>query len=149
MSSIPLDNKDMEILRILSRNSRITYVDIAKRLGLSDVAVIKRIRRLEQLGVIRKYTIRIDVKKLGYGVISITGIDVDPEYLFNIVNELKDKEYVRYLAITSGDHALMTVILAKDSSELSKLHQEISFMRGVKRVCPAIVLDVVKELTLI
>ena len=140
-----LDEKDLKIIEILRENARTSYTDIARQLGISDVAVLKRIRKLEQLGVIRKYTIVVDPKKLGYTAISITGIDVAPEQLFTVLDELKSKEYVKFLALTSGDHGIMATIWARDSRELAKIHDEISKMDGVKRVCPAVILDVLKE----
>ncbi len=140
-----LDEKDLKIIEILRNNARTSYTDIARQLGISDVAVLKRIRKLEQLGVIRKYTIVVDPKKLGYTAISITGIDVAPEQLFSVLDELKSKEYVKFLALTSGDHGIMATIWARDSRELAKIHEEISKMAGVKRVCPAVILDVLKE----
>ena len=140
-----IDEKDMKIINLLLENGRISYSEIAKAIGLSDVAVIKRIRKLEQMGIIRKYTILIDPKKLGYKVVSITGIDVEPEYIFNILNILKEKDYVKYLAITSGDHSIIAIIWAKDSDDVAKIHGEIAKMDGVKRVCPAIILDIIKE----
>ncbi len=140
-----LDEKDLKIIDMLMKNGRIPYSEIAKALGLSDVAVIKRIRKLEKMGVIRKYTVLIDPKKLGYKVVSITGIDVEPEYIFNVLNKLKEKDFIKYLAITSGDHGLMAIIWARDSDEIARIHDEIVRMPGVKRVCPAIILDIVKE----
>ncbi len=140
-----IDEKDYKILKILSENARASYTEIARKIGVSDVAVLKRIKKLESIGVIKKYTVKIDPKKLGYGVVSFTGIDVEPEHLFNVVEHVRDKEYLKYLAITSGDHSLMTIIWAKDSDELAKIHDELSRLPGVKRLCPSIVLDVIKE----
>ncbi|AEM38110.1 transcriptional regulator, AsnC family [Pyrolobus fumarii 1A] len=140
-----LDEKDMVILAALSRNARVSYTELAKQLGISDVAVIKRIRRLEQLGVIKRYTIVVDPKALGYNVVSYTGIDVEPEHLLTVANELRKKEYVKMLAITSGDHDIMALIWARDSEELRRIHEEISRMPGVKRICPAIVLETLKD----
>ncbi len=140
-----LDEKDLKILSILIANSRTSYVDIAKEVGISDVAIIKRIKKLESLGVIRRYTVIVDPKKLGFGSISFTGIDIDPQYLYDVISELKGREYVKYLFLTSGDHALITVIWAKDSDEMAKIHKEISSLSGVKRVCPSILLDIIKE----
>ncbi len=140
-----LDDKDLMIINMLKENSRIPYTDIARRLGISDVAVLKRIRKLEQLGVIKKYTIVVDPKKLGYNAVSITGIDSEPEHLFNVLEELKDKDYVNFLALTSGDHSIIAIIWARDSRELARIHDEISKIPGVKRVCPALILDILKE----
>ena len=140
-----LDDKDLMIINMLKENSRIPYTDIARKLGISDVAVLKRIRKLEQLGVIKKYTIIVDPKKLGYNAVSITGIDSEPEHLFNVLEELKNKDYVNFLALTSGDHSIIAIIWARDSRELARIHDEISKIHGVKRVCPALILDILKE----
>ncbi len=140
-----LDDKDMAILRILAENSRTPYTEIAKRVGLSDVAVIKRVRKLESLGVIKGYTVVIDPSKLGYRTVSITGVDVEPERLFEVVAKLKELECVKYLALTSGDHSLMAIIWARNGEDMARIHEEISRLPGVKRVCPAVVLEVFKE----
>ena len=140
-----IDEKDQLILNMLKSNAKMTYSDIAKRLGISDVAVIKRIRRLEQSNVIRRYTVIVDPKKLGYNIVSITGIDVEPENMFKVISMLKEKDYIKYLALTSGDHSIVVVIWARDSSEADRIHNELASLPGVKRVCPAIILDVFKE----
>ena len=140
-----LDEKDKKIVEILLQNARTSYSDISRALGISDVAVIKRFKRLEQLGVIRKYTINVDPKKLGYNAISITGLDVEPESLFAVMSLLEKKDYIKYLALTSGDHQIMSLIWASGSEELAQIHDELSKLPGVKRVCPAIIIDVIKE----
>lgn len=140
-----IDEKDKEILEILRSNSRISYSDIARIVGISDVAVIKRVKKLEQLGVIKRYTITLDPRKLGYNAISITGIDVDSEYIFKVISYLKKRDYAKYIALTSGDHSIIVVIWATNNEELARIHDEISRLPGVKRVCPAIILDVIKE----
>ena len=63
--------------------------------------------------------------------------------MFNIINTLKEKSYVKYLAITSGDHSIMAIIWARDSDDIARIHREIASMNGVKRVCPAIILDII------
>jgi len=141
-----IDEKDLKIIKLLQENSRIPYTELAKKVGISDVAVIKRIKKLEKQGVIRKYTIVIDPKKLGYNSVSIVGINVEPEYLFPVISHLKEKDYVKYLALSSGDHTLMAIIWARNGSELAKIHNEISKLPGVTKVCPSIILDVIKEI---
>ncbi len=145
MNGNQLDEKDLKIVEILKRNARATFTEIAKEIGLSDVAVLKRVKNLEQKGIIKRYTIKLDNKKLGYTAISLTGLDVEPERLFDVINYLKDKDYVRYLALTSGDHTIMTVIWAEDSEELSDIHKKLSSLDGVRRICPAIVLELFKD----
>ena len=140
-----LDEKDKKIIELLKKNARTSYNDIAKEIGITNVGVIKRIKKLERTGIIKKYTIVVDYRKLGYEKISITGINTKPESMFKVLEELKKKDYVKFLAITSGDHNLIATILAKDSNEMLKIIKEIEAMEGVEKVYPAIILDIVKD----
>jgi Lrp/AsnC family transcriptional regulator for asnA, asnC and gidA len=140
-----LDEIDLKILEILRENARTPYVEIAKQVGLTDVAIIKRIKKLEARGIIKKYTIVVDPSRLGYRVVSITGINVEPTRLFNVVQELRNKNYVKYLALTSGDHSLIAVIWARDRDEIERIHRDIEKIEGVLKIYPSIVVDIVKE----
>jgi Lrp/AsnC family transcriptional regulator for asnA, asnC and gidA len=147
MSTLPelLDEKDLKIIEILVKNARTPYVDIAKEVGISDVAIIKRVKRLESLGVIKKYTVVLDPKKLNYNAVSIIGIDVEPQYLYDVINELRNKDYVKYLSLTSGDHSIIAVIWARDNDEMARINKEIASITGVKKVCPSLILEVIKD----
>jgi len=140
-----IDKRDMEILKFLMENSRTPLTEIAKRLGISDVAVKKRLRKLEEEGVIKKYTIIIDPSKLGFKNVSIVGIDVEPGKIFEVAEELSSRDYVKYVAITTGDHTLMIEIWAKNHNELTKILNEIEKMPGVKRICPSIIVETIKH----
>ncbi|MCI4461994.1 MAG: Lrp/AsnC family transcriptional regulator, partial [Thermogladius sp.] len=126
-----VDEIDLKIIGKLTENARATYSEIASEVGLSDVAVMKRIRKLEQEGVIRKYTVIVDPAKLGFSKVSLTGINVDPTKLFNVIEELKKRDYVKQLLVISGDHSLIALIFARSSEEMMRIHDEISRIDGV------------------
>lgn len=63
---VDLDKKDLQILSLLSNNSRIEYKEISKQLDLGANAIKYRIKNLEKLNVIQGYTLSVDIKKLGY-----------------------------------------------------------------------------------
>ena len=140
-----IDEKDLKIIEILRRNARATYTEIAKELGLTEAAARKRVKRLENLGVIKGYRAIIDYKKLGYTIISLTGIDTEPEALLDVAKNLLEKSWVNSLFLTSGDHMIMAEIIARDNSEFLRIQEEIKRIPGVRRICPAMVLDVLKE----
>ncbi len=139
------DEKDKKIIDILYRNGRETYNRIARAVGISDVAVMKRIKRLVAMGVIKGFTVKVDPKKLGYGEISITGIDIRPERIFEVLEALKSMDQVVFLAHTSGDHSAIAEIWARDEEELYALLRKISSMEGVMSVRPAIIVNVLKD----
>jgi len=143
--TIVLDEKDKMIIDMLMRNSRTPITEIARRLGITDVAVKKRLEKLEREGVILGYTIKINPSKLGYESIAIVGLDVEPEHLLKAIDEIKARDYVKYLALTTGDHMLIAEIWAKNNNDLISKLNEINNIVGIKNVRPAIVLEVLKN----
>jgi Lrp/AsnC family transcriptional regulator of ectoine degradation len=63
--SAALDNRDLAILRILSREGRISKTDLARRVNLSPTPCWQRLKRLEEAGIIRGYRAEIELKPLG------------------------------------------------------------------------------------
>jgi Lrp/AsnC family transcriptional regulator for asnA, asnC and gidA len=140
-----IDEIDRTIIRELARNARSTYKEIAEVVKLTDVAVMKRVKKLEKLGVIKKYTVIIDPKALGYEYVSFTGINVKPEKLFHVAEELKGRDYIKYLALTGGDHDILAVIWATTREELEHIHREIERLDGVVAVYPMILATTIKD----
>lgn len=139
-----IDEKDRIIIEMLMKNARTPLTEIARKLGITDVAVKKRIKRLEKEGIILGYGLKINPTRIGYQSIAILGLDVDPEKLLSIANEIKKKEYAKYVALTTGDHVIIAEIWVRDNFELSRIIQEIGKIHGVKSIKPAIVLEILK-----
>ncbi len=140
-----LDERDKIIIDILTKDARTPFTEIAKVLGISETAVRKRVKALEETGVIKQYTIVIDPSKLGYNLVSLTGIDTLPEKIFEVAQKLKEFDFVRNVYLTSGDHMIMTEIWAKDGNDLSDIiSNKIGKIEGVTKVCPAIILERLK-----
>src|SRR3989344_7117423 len=64
-TKINLDKHDIEVLRLLQDNCRLSAREIAKKTGILTTTVYAKIRRMEELGVIKKYNAVLDGKKLG------------------------------------------------------------------------------------
>ncbi|MCD6348280.1 MAG: Lrp/AsnC family transcriptional regulator [Candidatus Korarchaeota archaeon] len=141
---VRIDEKDRRILNYLLENGRMSLKEIGEKLGISDVAVRKRIKKMEENGVIKGYTVRVDPRALGYSVVSLTGVDVEPGDLIRVARELTGREYVKSAWITAGDHSIMLEIWAKDEAEMDSIIEEISKMKGVTKICPAVVTQMLK-----
>ncbi|HDI01631.1 MAG TPA: Lrp/AsnC family transcriptional regulator [Candidatus Bathyarchaeota archaeon] len=139
-----LDEKDRRILEILMERGRATFRELARELGMSDVAIRKRVLRLERSGIISGYTALVDPRALGFSVISLTGVDVEPGELLRVARELVAKDYVRSAWLTTGDHEIMLEVWARDEAEMDAIIEEIKAMDGVVRVCPAVVIEKLK-----
>lgn len=138
-----MDSRDKIIVKMLMENARIPKTHIAKVLGITETAVRKRIAKLEKDNVILGYKAIINYKTTGLSA-SLTGVDVEPERLWSVISELKKIEEVKSIMLTTGDHMIMLEIVAESVDELSEVHGRIEKLEGVKRICPAIVLDVLK-----
>jgi len=140
-----LDERDRVIIEMLTKDARTPFTEIAKVLGISETAVRKRVKALEEAGVIRQYTVVVDPSKLGYNLVSLTGVDTLPERIFDVASKLKEFEFVRSVYLTSGDHMIMTEVWAKDGEDLSDIiSNKIGKIDGVTKVCPAIILEKLK-----
>ncbi len=140
-----LDERDRVIIEMLTKDARTPFTEIAKVLGISETAVRKRVKALEEAGVIKQYTIVIDPSRLGYNLVSLTGVDTMPEKIFEVAAKLKEFDFVRNVYLTSGDHMIMTEVWAKDGEDLSDIiSNKIGKIEGVTKVCPAIILEKLK-----
>lgn len=141
-----MDNIDLAILKILREDASIPFTEIARRLKMSESTVRKRIEKLVREGVIKKFTITIDPSKIGLNTVAIVGIDVEPSKLLEVAQKLCEFTETKYVATSTGDHMIMTEIWARDTKDLAKIISEkIGIIDGVKKVCPAIILERMKE----
>lgn len=137
-------NSNIIILEMLEKNARTPFLKIAKRLKISETAVRKKVRRMEEQGIIKKYTIEIDPRKIGYKIRSLIGIDTKPEHLITTTEKLEKNRKVRSLYLSQGDHMLLLECWFKTSKEMRTFVKQVCKLRGVTRVCPAIILEKIK-----
>ncbi|HDM22955.1 MAG: Lrp/AsnC family transcriptional regulator [Methanomicrobia archaeon] len=141
-----LDEKDLKIIEILKKDSRTPYTEIARILSLSEATIRKRIKNLEDKKVITGYSIKIDKSKLGYNTIAYVGLDVEPSMFLDAAKKMTEIDEVKYVATATGDHMIMTEIVTRNGKELMKIISEkIGRIKGVHRICPAIILEVLKD----
>ena len=139
---VRISNKDL--LRILQQNSRTPFIEIARRLKVTETAVRKKVKKLQEEGVIRRFTIEIDPKKIGFAVQAIIGVDTKPEKYIPAIEKLKSMEEVLSLYSSSGDHMILMECWFKDTEELRKFLKKLESIDGVTRICPAIILEKIK-----
>ena len=74
----PIDDINLKIIDILSKDASTPFVNIAKRIGISDATVHIRVRRIIATGIINKFTISVDNDLLGYDHLAFMGINISP-----------------------------------------------------------------------
>jgi DNA-binding Lrp family transcriptional regulator len=99
-----LDETDLEILRLLAEDARRPFSDISDRVNLSAPAVSDRVDRLEESGIIRRFTLDIDRSHLRAGVPVLVRLEPKPEELDAVRSALVDAEGVEHVFTTvEGD----------------------------------------------
>lgn len=77
MSKINLDKTDLKILSILQANGRLTNQEVAEKVNLSPSPCLRRIRNLEESGVIRQYVALLDPDKIGLGLLAYVNVRLE------------------------------------------------------------------------
>ena len=140
-----MDDKDLKIIEILQQNARTPYTDIAKILGVTETTVRKRISDMEKKGIIKKYTVEVDPEKLGYKTVTILGMDVEPKHLLEAAKKLAEIPETKWVATSTGDHMIMSEIWARNGEHLLQiLTNKVGKIKGIKDLCPAIIMERVK-----
>src|SRR5678809_551779 len=99
-----LDDVNLKIMDILSRDSSLPFVEIAKQIGISDATVHIRVRRLLAAGIIKKFTVALDNNKLGYDHLAFMGINIEPGTADEVTNSLSTIDEVLEIHAVSYTH---------------------------------------------
>lgn len=140
-----IDELDSKIIKELSRDAGLSYSEIARSLDQNESTIRKRVIALKDKGIIKKFSCVLDNLKVGYNTVAIVGLDVDPSLLLDVAEKLAAMEESKTVATSTGDHMLMAEMWAKDGRDLSQILSRMGSIVGVKRLCPAILLEKVKE----
>ncbi|MHA1168717.1 MAG: Lrp/AsnC family transcriptional regulator [Candidatus Hodarchaeales archaeon] len=135
---------DEELLRMLAKNSKAKLKELGVKFNVTEVAISKRVKKLEENGTIRRFTIDIDPKKLGYEITAFIGLDAEPEKNIAVQEKLKEMKEVRSLYITSIDHDFLTECWFKSNDDYTKFVRKLENINGVTRVCPATIYQKIK-----
>lgn len=103
-----LDETDIRILSLLMKDARQPYSDIAQEVELSPPAVSDRIDRLQESGVIRRFTVDIDRSKLRTGVSVFVTVSIRPDVLEDVRSTLRAADSVEHVFTTAGSELLFT-----------------------------------------
>lgn len=117
METVNLDKTDIQILKILQGNGRITVRELSQKVHLSPTPVFDRLRRLESSGVIQGYTAVLDAAKLGRGFIVFCSVKLrrmGKEIANDFVERVKDIPEVAECYNISGEYDYLLKIYAPD-----------------------------------
>ncbi|MFB6143401.1 MAG: winged helix-turn-helix transcriptional regulator [Halorientalis sp.] len=106
-----LDDTDREILRLLLADARRPYSDIAERVDLSPPAVSDRVERLQEMGLVRRFTVDVDRSLLDSGVPVLVDLSVEPGGVDSVTAPLSDEKTVEHVFATADERVVFTATL--------------------------------------
>ncbi len=139
-----MDDTNKDILRLLRKNGRMSFTEIGNQIGISRVAVKKRVEKLEEAGIIRGYKAIIYREENVKMLMEITTVDDDYEDMFEYLNR---SGYVTELYVMTGKNRIHATAVAPDVSELKYLAKKVSekFDDKIKTISCHGVKEIVKD----
>lgn len=133
-----MDDKDKKILQLLKKNGRESYGNLGKKVGLSEGAIRKRIKTLSNLGVIRKFTVKIGEVE---GAEAITLLSTSPSSPTQEVSKrIKEIPNVETIYEVTGEYDIVAVITGINIVEVNECIEKIRRVNGIMKTNTMIVL---------
>ena len=133
--NLEIDNLDIQILSILMKNATTPYTEIAKELIVSGGTIHVRMKKLEEMGVIKGASLEVDPQKLGYDVTAFLGIFLEKGSQYNeAVKQLQTVKEIVELHYTTGAWSIFAKIVCHDTTHLREvLNEQIQSVKGIQR----------------
>jgi len=149
MPTEPLDAIDQRILENLQKNGRLTNLELAERVGLSPSPCLRRLRRLEEEGIIVGYAARIDQRKIGLGLTAFVSLSFEKKtntQAEQIRKTIAAMPEVIGCYITSGEHDVLLQVVVADLDEYRRFSLDrLIKVPGIKDIHSSFALETVKE----
>lgn len=134
MKKYKLDEIDHQILDILIENARTPFTDIAKKLLVSAGTIHVRVKKMEDVGIIKGSTLTVDYEKMGYSFISHVGVFLSKtSKTKQVIEDLRKIPNITIAYITAGKYNIFCKIRAKDTTHAKEIIFEIDDIDGVNR----------------
>lgn len=140
-----LDETDVKILKALTLDARVSSRQIARQCSVSIGTVLSRIKKMEQEGIIKGYSIMPDHEKLGYELTVVTEITVSKGRLLEMENEIARLPNVCSVYDVTGLTDAVIIAKFKDREDLSKFTKHLLALPFVERANTHVVLTTIKE----
>jgi DNA-binding Lrp family transcriptional regulator len=140
-----IDELDKRILNALIDNSRLSYRQIAKKIKVSVVTVMNRVKKLEKEGIIKKYTCLVDYEKLNYGFFVAMNVRISKGKEHDVEKKLALNENVYAIYDITGDFDVEIIGKFKTRHSLDEFVKKIQTFEFVERVNTKLILNIMKE----
>lgn len=130
-----IDNVDLNILNILTKDAKKPYTDVARKVHVSGGTVHVRMNKMEDAGVVLGSTLELDYKRLGYALTAFLGIFLSKSSLYDqVFEQLKLIDEIVTIHYTTGNYSMFLKLICKDTAHLKDiLHDRLQKIDGIVR----------------
>ncbi len=144
-----LDKIDLKILKILQENSKITNLDLSKKIGLSPAPTLERVKKLEQSGIIESYHAMVNPQSIGLNVKTFVQVSLawqKENALNHFLEKIKEIEEIVECYIITGEADFLMKIICKDIPTYEQLlFKTLSQIEEIERLKTLMTLSTVKD----
>lgn len=123
-----IDDISLKILGLLQENARMSYTEIGQKIGMTSASVKERVQKLEDLGIIKKYTVQLDDEKLGYPINAIITLSCSGAYTPKeqvIVDMLSVYPQVSEVLRISGKNDFLIKLSVRSMDEYKEINDKL------------------------
>ena len=142
---MPLNETDQKILQVLLEDARFSSRQIAKKVGVSVGTVLSRIKRMEEEGLIKGYSVTMDHEKIGYQLTVVMEVTVSKGRLVEMENEIAKISNVCSVYDVTGLTDAFIIAKFKSREELGRFTKRLLALPYIERTNTHVVLTTVKE----
>jgi Lrp/AsnC family transcriptional regulator, regulator for asnA, asnC and gidA len=130
-----IDSLDEKILRLITKNARIPYLEVARECNVSGAAIHQRVQRLLNIGVVSGSEFIVNPQKLGYNTCAYMGIHLEKaKFHKEVVKALREIPEIVECHYTTGHYAIFIKIQTKTNKHLKQLiDEDLQKIEGISR----------------
>lgn len=130
-----IDKLDLNIIQEMLENAETPFAELGKKLFVSGGTIHVRIKKLEELGIIKGKKLKVNLKTLGYDITAFIGIFLEKSSLYDeVAKELEKIPQIIRLNYTTGNYSMYIEVVCKDINQLRQvLHDGLQKIKGIER----------------
>jgi len=141
-----LDKVDSAILRLLQKNSRMSYQEMSKQTGISDATIQFRLKRMKARGIIDKFTVVANPALIGYAVMAVMLVQTDTDKHDAAKLALAKIPEITEVYSILGEYDLLIKVWAGSLTELNTvMNEKVRAVDGIEDLLEMVVVERVKE----
>lgn len=130
-----IDKLDLKIIQEMMDNADTPYAELGKKLFVSGGTIHVRIKKLEELGIVKGKKLKVDLKLLGYDITAFIGIFLEKSSLYDVVaKELEKIPEIIRVNYTTGNYSMFLEVVCRDINQLRNVLQDgLQKIKGIER----------------